>query len=169
LRLQLALGAPAGEISAYAGVNFLSEIGVPVYAFPGGNAALARAMAARVERSGAGRVAPGAAVFAVEPADGGYARVAWFDAQRPGEPRCIEARWAVVAAPYFLQAAFCAASIRRTAQMTRLRRAAIVANCCFEGPPAELPMTAGPCAELQRRDQRDRSSPPPSGPRITAS
>ncbi len=131
-----ALGAPAGEISAYAGVNFLSEIGVPIYAFPGGNAALARAMAARVERSGAGRVAPGAAVFAVEPADGGYARVAWFDAQRPGEPRCVEARWAVVAAPYFF-----AGRILRgvdpaaTAAMTGLRQGSyLVANCCFEGP-----------------------------------
>lgn len=133
-----ALGAPAGEISAYAGVNFLSEIGANIYAFPGGNAALARAMAARVARSGAGRVFTGAAVFAVEPADGGYARVGWFDARRPGEPRCLAARWVVVAAPYFF-----AGRILRgvdpaaTATMTGLRQGGyLVANCCFDGPLA---------------------------------
>ena len=46
-----ALGAPAGEISASAGVNFLSEINAPIYAFPGGNAAIARALAARLARA----------------------------------------------------------------------------------------------------------------------
>jgi hypothetical protein len=35
----------AGEASAYAGLNFLSELAGGIYAFPGGNAAIARAMA----------------------------------------------------------------------------------------------------------------------------
>ena len=71
--------------------------------FPGGNGAIARAMAARLSHAGEGRIVTGAAVYAIEPAEGGYARVGWFDAQHPGEPRCLEARWAVVAAPYFFR------------------------------------------------------------------
>lgn len=135
-----ALGAPAAEISAYAGVNFLSEINAPIYAFPGGNAAIARAMAARISRAGDGRIVTGAAVYAIEPAADGYARVGWFDALHPGAPRCLEARWAVVAAPYFF-----AGRILRgvdpavTAKMTSLRQGSyLVANCCFEGPLPEL-------------------------------
>jgi len=135
-----ALGAPTAEISAYAGVNFLSEINAPIYAFPGGNGAIARAMAARLSRAGEGRIVTGAAVYAIEPAEDGYARVGWFDAQHPAEPRCLEARWAVVAAPYFF-----AGRILRgvdpaaTAQMTGLRQGSyLVANCCFEGTPTEL-------------------------------
>jgi glycine/D-amino acid oxidase-like deaminating enzyme len=136
-----ALGAPAAEISAYAGVNFLSEINAPIYAFPGGNAAIVRAMAARVSRAGEGRILTGAAVYAVEPAEGGYARIGWFDPQRPDEPHCLEARWAVIAAPYF----FAGRVLRGvdpavTEQMTRLRQGSyLVANCCFEGPPPDLP------------------------------
>ncbi|MBM3576204.1 MAG: twin-arginine translocation pathway signal [Alphaproteobacteria bacterium] len=136
-----ALGAPAADISAYAGVNFLSEINTPIYAFPGGNAAIARAMAARLSNAGAGRIVTGAAVYAIEPAEGGYARIGWFDVRNPEELRCLEARWAVVAAPYFF-----AGRILRgvdpaaTAKMTSLRQGSyLVANCCFEGPPTELP------------------------------
>jgi hypothetical protein len=132
------LGAGAAEVSAYAGVNFLSEIAGSIYAFPGGNAALARAMAARVERAGAGRLTTGAAVFAVEPAENGLARVGWFDAVRPGEPRCIAARWVVVAAPYFfagriLRGVDPAASNAMTGQR---QGSYLVANCCFDGPLA---------------------------------
>lgn len=136
-----ALGARADEISAYAGVNFLSEIIGRIHAFPGGNGAIARAMAARVARAGAGRIVTGAAVFAVEPAEGGYARIGWFDAATFGEPRCIEARWAIVAAPYFF-----AARILRgvdpavTAKMTGLRQGSyLVANCCFDGLVSSRP------------------------------
>lgn len=136
-----ALGAPTAEISAYAGVNFLSEINAPIYAFPGGNAAIARALAAHLSRAGEGRIVTDAAVYAIEPAEGGYARVGWFDAQHPGEPRCLEARWAVVAAPYFFTGRILrGVDPAATAQMTRLRQGSyLVANCCFEGPPAELP------------------------------
>jgi phytoene dehydrogenase-like protein len=133
-----ALGAPAAGISAYAGVNFLSEISTRIHAFPGGNAAIARALVARVERAGAGRIVANAAVYAVEPNEGGFARIAWFDAQDGGEPRCVEARWVVVAAPYFF-----AARILRgvdpaaTEKMRALRQGSVlVANCCFEGPIA---------------------------------
>ena len=102
------LGAGTGEVSAYAGVNFYSEIAGPIYAFPGGNAVLARSMANRVSRAGTGRLVTGAAVFAVEPSEDGLARVGWFDAARPGEPRCIAARWVVVAAPFFFAGQSCA-------------------------------------------------------------
>ena len=130
-----ALGAGAGEVSAYAGVNFYSEIAGRIFAFPGGNAVLARTMVDRVSRAGAGRLVTEAAVFAVEPSEDGLARVGWFDAARQGEPRCIAARWVVVAAPFFF-----AGRILRgidpkvAAAMTGLSQGSyLVANCCFEG------------------------------------
>ena len=132
------LGAGASEVSAYAGVNFYSEITGRIFAFPGGNAVLARTMVDRVSRAGVGRLVTGAAVFAVEPSEGGLARVGWFDAARPGEPRCIAARWVVVAAPFFF-----AGRILRgidpkvAATMTGLSQGSyLVANCCFEGQVA---------------------------------
>jgi len=130
-----ALGAPAAEISAYAGLNFLSEITGRVYAFPGGNAALARAMARLVSAAGAGRIVTGASVYAVEPGDGGDARVAWFVGADSKAAHCVAAKWVVLAAPYFF-----AARILRglepaaKAQMTALRQGSfLVANCCFDG------------------------------------
>ena len=131
-----ALGAPAAGISAYAGVNFLSEISARIHAFPGGNAAIARALAARVEGAGPGRIVTGAAVFAVEPVEGGLSRVGWFDARSQGEPHCVEARWVVVAAPYFFAARILRGLAPETAaQMSALRQGSfLVANCCFEGP-----------------------------------
>jgi L-2-hydroxyglutarate oxidase LhgO len=129
------LGAGVGDVSAYAGVNFYSEIAGPIYAFPGGNAVLARAMLDRVSRAGSGRVVNGASVFAVEPAENGLARVGWFDSAHPGEARCVAARWVAVAAPYYF-----AGRILRgidpaaAATMTGLRQGSyLVANCCFEG------------------------------------
>lgn len=130
-----ALGAPLAEVSAYAGVNFLSEMAGRVYAFPGGNAALAKAMVGKIAAAGTGRIATGASVYAVEPAEGGDARVAWFDGQDPSRTQCVAARWVVLAAPYF----FAARIVRglgpdAKARMTGLRQGSfLVANCCFEG------------------------------------
>ena len=128
-------GAGSDAVSAYVGVNFYSEIVSPIYAFPGGNAFLSRALKGQIERSGAGRLHTGAAVFAVEPAEEGFSRVGWFDVAEPGAPRCIEARWVVVATPYFF-----AGRILRgvdpgvTAIMKGTARGSyLVANCCFEG------------------------------------
>ena len=133
-----ALGAGASEVSAYAGVNFYSEIAGRIFAFPGGNAVLARTMVDRVSRAGAGRLVTGAAVFAVEPAEDGLARVGWFDAARQGEPRCIAARWVVVATPYFFAGRILRGiEPRVAAAMTGLSQGSyLVANCCFEGPVA---------------------------------
>jgi hypothetical protein len=130
-----ALGAPSAEISAYAGVNFLSEIAGRIYAFPGGNAALAKAMAARIAAAGTGRIVTGASVYAVEPAAGGEARLAWFDGQDSRQTHCVAAKWVVVAAPYF----FAARIVRgldpaAKTRMQGLRQGGyLVANCCFEG------------------------------------
>jgi hypothetical protein len=129
------LGAGADHVSAYAGVNFYSEIAGPIYAFPGGNAVLARTMAKNVSRAGSGRIVTGAAVFAVEPAEEGFARVGWFDSAQPGEPRCIAARWVVVAAPYFFVGRILRGiETKIAAAMTGLSQGSyLVANCCFEG------------------------------------
>ena len=129
------LGAGASEVSAYAGVNFYSEIAGSIYAFPGGNAVLARTIADRISRAGTGRLVTGAAVFAVQPAEDGLARVGWFDAARPGEPRCIAARWVVVAAPFFFAGRILRGIDPKVATaMTGLSQGSyLVANCCFEG------------------------------------
>ncbi|QGM99688.1 FAD-dependent oxidoreductase [Methylocystis parvus] len=130
-----ALGAPAAAVSAYAGVNFLSEMAGRIYAFPGGNAAPARAMANLIVAAGAGRIVTGASVYAIEPGDGGEARVAWFSGSDPTAAHCVAAKWVVIAAPYFF-----AAQILRgldpvaKARMLGLRQGSfLVANCCFEG------------------------------------
>jgi len=127
--------AGADAVSAYVGVNFYSEIVSPIYAFPGGNAFLSRALKGQIERSGSHRLQTGAAVFAVEPDEEGFSRVGWFDVANPSEPRCIAARWVVVATPYFF-----AGRILRgvepdiTATMRSTTRGSyLVANCCFEG------------------------------------
>lgn len=133
-----ALGALAAEVSAYSGVNFLSDIASRIHAFPGGNAALAHAMTRRIEKAGAGRVLTGAVVFAVEPAEYGYARVGWFDAQNSSELRCVEARWVIGAAPYFFSSRILrGVDPTVTAQLAGLRQGSfLVANCCFDGPIA---------------------------------
>ncbi|PPD46250.1 MAG: twin-arginine translocation pathway signal [Methylocystis sp.] len=129
-----AMGAPAAEVSAYAGLNFLSEFAGKIHALPGGNAALARAMLARIDRAGAGRIVSNAAVFAIEPSEGGEARVGWFDATNPGEAHCISARWVVVAAPYFFAARILRGAGTAAVRMRSLRQGSfLVANCCFEG------------------------------------
>jgi hypothetical protein len=131
-----AMSAPAGAVSAYVGMNFLSELGGRIYAFPGGNAALAKAMAARISAAGAGRIVTGAAVFAVQPADDdGDALVAWFDPRNPGETRCVAAKWVVLAAPFFFSARILRGiGAAAKATMTSLRQGCyLVANCCFEG------------------------------------
>lgn len=129
------LSAGADAVSAYVGVNFYSEIIAPIYAFPGGNAVLSRALTKRIERAGSGRLQTGAAVFAVEPSEEGFSRVGWFDVAEPGEPRCIAARWVVVAAPFFFAGRILrGAAPDVTEAMKGLARGSyLVANCCFEG------------------------------------
>jgi hypothetical protein len=96
---------------------------------------LSRALKNQIERSGAGRLQTGAAVFAAEPAEEGLSRVGWFDVAEPSAPRCIAARWVVVATPYFFAGRILRgvdpdviASMKGTA-----RGSYLVANCCFEG------------------------------------
>lgn len=129
------LGAGADQVSAYAGLNFLSDLTRPVYGFPGGNAFIVRAMAERVESAGAGRLMTGAAVFGIEPAENGLTRVGWFDALRSREPRCITARWVVLAAPLFFSARILrgAGSELSSACAGLSQGSYLVASLCFDG------------------------------------
>ncbi|OAN49309.1 twin-arginine translocation pathway signal [Paramagnetospirillum marisnigri] len=128
------LGGGANGISAYCGINFLSEIAAPIYAFPGGNAALAKAMTSKINRSGGKRLVGGASVFAVEPDANGRTLVGYLD-HSSGEARAVSARWVVVAAPYF----FAGRIIRgidpaAAGFMKGLSHGSyLVANCCFSG------------------------------------
>lgn len=129
-----ALGGGIETISAYAGVNFYSEIASPIFAFPGGNAALAKAMIARINQAGDGRLVGNASVFAVEPDSGGYARIGYVDSQS-GETHSISARRVVVATPFF----FAARIVRGLDPATETVMKGlgygsyVVANCCFSG------------------------------------
>ena len=127
--------AGAEAVSAYVGVNFYSEIVAPIYAFPGGNAFLSRALKACIERAASHRLQTGAAVFAIEPAEEGLSRVGWFDVASPGEPRCIAARWVVVATPYFFAGRILRGVDPDTTAIMKgaARGSYLVANCCFEG------------------------------------
>jgi phytoene dehydrogenase-like protein len=129
-----ALGGGIETVSAYAGVNFYSEIATPIYAFPGGNSALVRAMTARIDKAGGGRMITNASVFAVEPDAGGGALVGYVHGPS-GEARAIAARKVVMATPFF----FVPRVVRGLDPATEATLRAmshgsyLVANCCFSG------------------------------------
>ena len=96
-----ALGGDAKNTTAFIGVNGLSELAEEIYAFPGGNAAVAKKLEASV---GAERILTGQSVFRVEPSGSGV-RVGFFDTHdEKGKVRCIEADQVVLACPYFFAA-----------------------------------------------------------------
>lgn len=129
-----ALGGGIETVSAYAGVNFYSEIATPIYAFPGGNAVLAKAMAARLDKAGSGRLLTNASVFAVEPDVGGMALIGYEDGAS-GETRAIAARKVVIATPFFFVPRVLRGLDPAAADMLKDMRygSFLVANCCFSG------------------------------------
>ncbi len=129
-----ALGGGIETVSAYAGVNFYSEIAAPIHAFPGGNGALARAMAARIHKAGSGRLLTNASVFAVEPDVGGRALIGYEDGVS-GEARAIAARKVVIATPFFFVPRVLRGLDPAAAEMLKDMRygSFLVANCCFSG------------------------------------
>jgi protoporphyrinogen oxidase len=131
-----ALGGGIEATSAYAGINFYSEICGDIVAFPGGNAAVARAMARKIEARGSNRCMTNVSVFGLEPeGTGDRVRVGYFDSHSPGEPRAISARRVVLAVPYYFIPRIWRGLSGSVAN--RLRGFSygsyVVANACFEG------------------------------------
>lgn len=130
-----ALGGGCKKISAYIGLSGLSELIMDIYAFPGGNAAVAKRLEAGINKAGANRIMTGQSVYKVEPA-GSRVRVGFFDthAEQP-EMRCIEADKVVLACPYYFAARLLPwAAESATKVMRSLEYGSyLVVNMCFEG------------------------------------
>ena len=130
-----ALGGDTKKISAYIGLSGLSELIMDIYAFPGGNAAVAKKLEAGINKAGAGRILTGQSVYRVDPV-GSKVRVGFFDthAEKP-EMRCIEADKVVLACPYYFAARLIPwAPESATKVMRGLEYGSyLVVNMCFEG------------------------------------
>jgi protoporphyrinogen oxidase len=127
-----ALGAPASVISAYGGINFYSDvIEECAYAYNEGNAVLAKAMAAHVDRAGTGRIHTGCAVHRIVPVRDDLARVYYT---RQGESFGVEAKRVVLAMPYFVAARAIEglAPSQRYALGCQSYCCYVVANLCFD-------------------------------------
>ncbi|MBT9586159.1 FAD-dependent oxidoreductase [bacterium] len=124
-----ALGGSSKKITAYIGVNGLSELVMDMYAFPGGNAAIAKKLVSAI---GPERILTGQSVYKVEQ-DG---RVGFFDthAENP-EFRCIQAEQVVLACPYYFAARLIPwADPQALKTMRGLEYGSyMVVNLCFEG------------------------------------
>lgn len=94
-----ALGGSIKTISAYAGLNFYSEILSPLIAFPGGNAVVAKKLIDRIQQAGAGRMKTNISVFNVEAKDNG-ALVHYWDNDNPDYITTIEADAVALCTPY---------------------------------------------------------------------
>ncbi len=91
-----ALCGGVNSISALAGFYLLEDLTHPSYVFPGGNPALAKALAARLQKSGRGRCLTGTFVWNVIPKENG-AEVIYSDAT--GSMHRIACRKVIVTAP----------------------------------------------------------------------
>lgn len=122
-----ALGGGVDQVSAYAGLNFYSEVLYPLHAFAGGNNAVTEALVGKLGRE---RLVTGASVFRVEQRDD-RVLVSYFAGEEP--PRTVEARAAVLAVPYFFVPRLLAGVPEAQARTLRsfTYGAYLVANCCF--------------------------------------
>jgi protoporphyrinogen oxidase len=134
-----ALGGSVDSISAYAGLNFYSEIAAPVYAFPGGNAAVAKAMAQKIQTAGANRIKTGVAVTQIKPnsdhsANEGFLVSFWN--YQTNEMATVSCRTVVMAIPYFFAGRLLPFLPKAITQaMKSLQYGAyLVGNLCFDQP-----------------------------------
>jgi hypothetical protein len=131
-----ALGGSVHEISAYAGVNFYSEIAGDIYAFPGGNAYIAKRLVKHINTAGAGRLRTGVSVYHLEQ-KGKYAYVSYFLNDSPSVCRTVQCKAVVLAVPYFFAGRILEglSDEQQTLIKSMQYGSYLVANCCFEGRP----------------------------------
>lgn len=126
------LGGGIREVSAYAGINFYSEIAGNIYAFPGGNAFIARQLAKKADLFGSGRVETGASVYHIEQRPG-EVRISYFHGNNPNKPVTVASKALILAIPYFFAARILKdlpAAPRQLMQSLQYG-SYLVANCCF--------------------------------------
>jgi protoporphyrinogen oxidase len=128
-----ALGGGIHEISAYAGMNFYSEINVPKVAFPGGNAAVAQRLVQKIEQAGRQRFETGVSVYHVEK-KGASIHTTFFRNEAPDVLVTVESKAVLLAVPLFFAARMLhGLSEKESTQMKQTRYGSyLVANCCFD-------------------------------------
>lgn len=126
------LGGGVRNVSAYAGINFYSEIAQDIYAFPGGNSFVAKRLAEEVSKAGANRILTGVSVFRVAQ-DGDRVLVSYFD-NSTLTPVTVECKAAIVSAPYFFASRILAGwpSKEGTFMRSFQYNSYLVANLCFD-------------------------------------
>lgn len=131
-----ALGGSVESISAFAGLNFYSEIAAPVYAFPGGNAAVGKAMMQKIQKAGAKRIKTGVAVTQIKPNESQTGYWVSFWNVKTNEMTTVSCRTVVMAIPYFFAARLLPFLPKTTTQdMKSLQYGAyLVGNLCFDQP-----------------------------------
>lgn len=131
-----ALGGGIEQISAYAGINFYSEIAGDIYAFPGGNAAVAKKLAESVfVGNGKERLKTNVSVVRVDD-KGDNVWVTYMDNQT-NELTTVSAKQAVMATPFFI-AARILNNLEKSIQDILLScqyGSYAVANFCFDEVP----------------------------------
>lgn len=127
-----ALGGSIREISAYAGVNFYSEIAGPIYAFPGGNAVVAQRLIQQINKAGAGRLETGVSVYTIRQQDG-QVLTTFMRQAHPETYETVASRAVILAVPYFFGARVLQGLPPAQHQLMQSMRygAYLVANCCF--------------------------------------
>jgi protoporphyrinogen oxidase len=118
------LGCGLNQASAFVGLNFLSELALPVYALPGGNAGMVRRL---VQHVGQDRVRTGAETFRVQPAEFDKVHVSYW---HQGRVRTVRAKTVILAMP--LVAASRVLSHSPAGLGTLPYGSYAVANLCFD-------------------------------------
>jgi predicted NAD/FAD-dependent oxidoreductase len=87
------MGCGSQAASAYVGLNFLSELALPVYALPGGNAGIVKRL---VHHVGDTRIRTGALTHRVQHGTGRYMQVCY---EHDGHMRTVQAKTVIMAVP----------------------------------------------------------------------
>ncbi|MBF0607906.1 MAG: FAD-dependent oxidoreductase [Candidatus Magnetobacterium sp. LHC-1] len=122
-----ALGGSIREISAYAGVNFYSEIAGNIYAFPGGNAYVVDRL---IEKIGTERIKTKTTVYSVKQ-KGSKVLTSFME---DGLSHTVESKAVVMCVPYFFAPKIVdGITGKQKKDMESLRYGAyLVANLCFD-------------------------------------
>ncbi len=127
------LGGMIHEVSAYAGINFYSEIATPIYAFPGGNAYLVQRLINLLNVAGTNRYRTGISVYNIQQ-NGDQVLTSYYKNSDPFSFQTVASKSVILAIPYFTALQILnGLSPEQQALMFGMQYGAyLVANCCFD-------------------------------------
>ncbi len=127
------LGGSIHQVSAYAGINFYSEIAQDIYAFPGGNSVVAKRLTQRINLAGSGRFKTGVSVYRIQQV-GNEVHTTFFYNDAPDHYETIASQAAIVSVPYYFAARILPdlPDLDRQLMLSCQYGAYLVANCCFD-------------------------------------